>query len=191
MKFKDILKAQLLAACEEVTSNARYMEKNRVETKPKYSKEEIEQIDNLMQGLGLGGAARNNWFVIFATLLKAPELAKDSVLEGSYYEPFTVFVPEGGSWITEFRNKPWIITNGKNRFYLHHTGSTTGHSNADKENKVRLATPQEVVDCINNLNDSQWKTIMSDDLFRPVVNAALEQEVSIDENSISSSPEDE
>lgn len=76
----------------------------------------------------------------------------------------------------------YIVTNGKSYYALHENGTFSQYQMEKRKTDFHLATPHQVKTCIEQLTDAQWKTIMRDDLFAPLVAAALDQEITIDNN---------
>jgi hypothetical protein len=196
--FRELVASSLLAVCSETTVNMHNkieQEKKRV---IKYSKEKMEEARRIFRhSLPTGFASDikdghvNAFFKTLAYLLDAPELDPKGPRGQIQHDPFTVIV------ITQIKdevlveyeaNKPIIVTNGKNRSFLRKNGEVYGSYFAVDEENYRLATPNEIQQCIQDLNDSQWKTILVNDLFSPIVNDALNTEVKVTD-SISIEPE--
>lgn len=56
-----------------------------------------------------------------------------------------------------------------------------GDNGSSKINLSCLATDEQIVEFINNLNDNQWKAIATNPLFNPLAQAILEREVEVQE----------
>lgn len=114
------------------------------------------------------------------------------------YDPYTVIKILDESMVGSLlRNNSmcYIVTNGKEPTFLLNDGNveSIAQKNAfvrTNPTATRLATPGEIQQCIAELNDAQWKTIMTDDLFASIVNEALNTPVKLGEGEINIEPDD-
>ena len=89
-------------------------------------------------------------------------------------------------------NVPLLITNHVTPTHkLFHTDGAIGNWGFSMVDDPRIATDEEVVACINDLNDQQWRVILTHELFREIVQEALNTEVNILEAVGAAAGEDE
>lgn len=98
---------------------------------------------------------------------------------GPHYDPLTVIVLEERKSNHNFAvNKPYLIVNGKNYRLLHENGKTDD-TRYSIEDKPRLATDEEIEDCLTNLSAAQLRKIMNHELFAPIVHRMYEAETEL------------
>lgn len=190
--FKELIASSLLASCQETT----ILMSNKLKDSEKLAKENEEKYKrykeawDIIRGQWAVDAARV-MFRAMAKLTNDPLMFKfaesqEVDISSVAYDPFTVlFLQHKSSNFvkTLTNNKPYIVVNGKELKLLSDIGSYNDNSLKVGIEKgwYRLATPGEIQQCITELNDAQWKTIMTDDLFASIVNEALNTPVKLGE----------
>lgn len=176
--FKSILASELLAVCSETTGRQR--DKPKGKDARKFSEVEADKIYSSLPPWT--GDARNQLMTAFSILLKAPELATAGRSKG-VFDLFSVVVCG-----KNVNNHPWgkdipfIIVHSRNQVGLSPDGRLDTYYRDN--DKPRLATEDETVECIKDLTAAQWKIVMNDPLFSPIVESAMQREVVIDENEV-------
>jgi hypothetical protein len=176
LTVKQVIQSELLRVCLEVTNRLR--EKQAKKKKPKYSPKEIARLRELTRSVGWDEATTDKWMEVHSILHDAPEL-KETELP---LEMFCVFVCEqnvNGHRYTP--NVPYICTQAKtndNRG-LDLEGVTNTHF-AIKD-QPRYATEEEVQFCIRNLNEKQMRHIHVSDIFKPIMESAMNKAVTVEE----------
>lgn len=174
LTVKQVIASTLLRICREATDKVRPKE----EPKPrKYSQEQVAEIHAMLKQLGWSGEKMVLQAKLQATLFDAPELNAPSIIP---LELFCVVVLEssdgGHGYSTDL---PIIVTDYNNRYCLH-TDGVLNHWSFFANDKPRLATDEEIQLCIESLTDQQWRTIHSNEIFKPVMDEAMKQAVSVD-----------
>jgi hypothetical protein len=117
-----------------------------------------------------------------------------------FYEPFTVIVLGAKTSQNNHLyplNTPLLVYNGKSRRCLHPNGKVDNTSYNNLYDQVRLATDEEVEQCLEKLNMMQQRTIMNNELYAPYiasmfVDPATEQgDLVVDKENNSSSDDSE
>lgn len=97
------------------------------------------------------------------------------------YNPFTVIVlhskQSGNSLLL---NIPRIVTHGKHRFTVHLDDEPQeSYNHATTIDQTRVATDEEVENCVMSLTPKQLRSIMSHELFAPIVNQLYEEQTEL------------
>jgi hypothetical protein len=173
----------LLPACIETTAKQR-----EKPPPPELDKELWELLKDLRTSVTYG---KEDWarkmLRLIAHVTKRPEIDQYAqliidnglVAQGPNYDPLTVIVLEDKRSNHNFTtNKPYIIVNGKNFRLLHETGRTDD-TRYSAEDNPRLATDEEIEQCLENLTAAQLRKIMTHDLFAPLVSRMYEAETEL------------
>lgn len=177
LTVKDVIKTELLRVCKDVTD--RLMEKEaKKDKKRKFSREDVTQVEAFFKEMGLSLDQANRWMKIYAVLHDAPELKAGSILP---LELFAVVLIESNSGNHNYpAGKPLIVT-GKEGFLWNPSDGAISNWKFLPADNPRYATDDEVEQCIKDLTDIQWKKLHYHDLFRPVVDAVMNKEVTVEE----------
>lgn len=185
--FKDIVKQVLLKHCLEVTEKVRL--KDDKKPKGKLSREQVREVKASLTSAGLNAGVVGHLMKAISVATERPEMM----------EPTEVRVPDSAIIVLEAEKsghafdvgKPYIATcdnEGANGFLLHEDGKPAVWIYSQNDNP-RFATEEECKECIDSLNEEQMKTIMTIDLFRPVVLEAMNRQISISEEPDSTETE--
>jgi len=182
--FKELVASNLLAVCQETTLNMGHKIKS---IKDKFDEEKFKRFKEGYKLLSDNWTtdSANIWFRSLAKCFNDPmfETVIGSTSNESIYDPFTIIkiidkTLVGGLLTND--SMCYIVTNGKDLKLLYNDGRLDGkNSTLLAPNKHIFATPDEIMKCIQELTDSQWKTIMTDPLFAPIVNEALNTPVKL------------
>lgn len=115
-----------------------------------------------------------------------PQFGTDSSLPA--FDPLTVVVLEANLSSHVYQvGKPYMVTHGMKRFMLDDIGRDK-HSAYGESDKPRLATPEEIETCLETLTPAQCRTILSNELFAPMLEALFSteevEEEKIDKNNV-------
>lgn len=72
-------------------------------------------------------------------------------------------------------NTPYIVLHSRERYLLHTTGRA-GDRAERREESIRLATDEEIEQCLSDLTVSQLKFILTEDLFAPILSPLYEEQ---------------
>lgn len=175
--IKELLKAELLKVCSGITKKLRDKDEKK-DKKRKFTREQQAEIENKLKMVGWNGVNLQHVLDVLSIVSEAPELKAGSMIPRDL---FAVVVLEANTAQNHayVLNVPLISTSEKTSHLLHNDG-VTGNWQYQISDKPRLATDKEVKACINSLNDKQWKTIMTHEVFKPVMDAVMNKAVSID-----------
>lgn len=184
LTVKQVIGATLAKICRDAT--------NKVRPKPdtterKFSQDQVNAIHTLLKSMGWSPERATTQMAVYEILLGAPELKVPTNLP---LELFCVVVLDSDAGGHSYPLRwPLIITNVSNRTCLHTDGGS--HWAFNIADKPRLATDEEIKVCIEELTDSQWRTIHTHDIFKPVMEAAMAQAVSVDIEPVTSKDSEE
>lgn len=186
LTVKDVIKAELLRVCKNVTRKLREKEA-RKEKKKTFSREEVAEIEKIHkeQGLDTNQSARH--FKIYSILHDAPELKAGSMLP---LELFAVVLIESGVHHNYPANKPLIATSNDGYLWNPSDGSPSNWRFLSSDNP-RYATDDEVEQCIKDLTDRQWMSFHTHAVFKPVTDAAMGREVMVEDAPASNGESEE
>lgn len=172
LTVKQVIASTLLRICHEATAKARPKE----DPKPrKYSQEQVTEIHAMLKQLGWTTEKVALQGRIYAALFDAPELTVPTMIPLEVYCVVVLETTAGGYEA----GVPWIVTSGPNRWCLF-TDGVVNHWAFSLDYKPRPATDEEIQFCIDSLTDEQWHTIHTNELFKPVMDAAMAQSVMVD-----------
>lgn len=180
-KLKDLILAELFRVCSKTTEDERAKQTaKKPEIKAKYTEEQLDDIETLLKSMGYGNnTLRANFMRIFSILLKAPELNRVKE-KGQKYPLFCVIVIGANNSSHYYsKNKPYIVSHSDKNHCIHEDGSIA-HSqfNVDGyDDNTRLATSDEVRQCIDGLTPAQIRSILNYPVFGPITNAVLETSI--------------
>lgn len=170
LTLRDILSVELLSVLQTTTESCRVQ---TVSAERKLSDQDLKDIDQLLGESGWSGDHRARMKRILGIATKTPELMS----AGSVFPVMAVITLQVNATSHGYDlNTPHIVVHRDNRLLLHKNGKVN-HSTYSISDKPTLATDEQVIECIQNLTDAQWKTIASDPLFAPIMNAALERDI--------------
>lgn len=176
--FKELIATNLLAICQEATNNTKHKLEEKAKVKLKYNKFVVDDVRKLTTIITDGRVEKTNAFLkILAILLEAPELNPKEGDQSTILDPFSVVILTNNNTSKHVfqQQVPFIVTNGKVRQILNNDGATDIGYFAPGE--FRLASSEEVLTCIQNLTDAQWRSIRREDLFSSVIEAAENMEL--------------
>jgi hypothetical protein len=139
--------------------------------------EEDGVVGELRQLVSRKKSVINNDYARFileaATVLTGkPGFLVDLILGELIYDPLAVIVLlDDKSGHKQPFPKPYIVLHGSNRHFLGIAVDRCGYAGSTQ----RLATPEDVENCIENLNEAQIKYILTNDLFRPALSPLFEE----------------
>lgn len=185
--FKELVAGELVNLLESTTAPQRKPE-TVVEKKEKPSKFPIEELKKLKEVRR--GAIEHTYidfiYEAIGTAFKDEKLVeafKPKQASSSYlkFPVYTVVVPTANlSSHDQPLNKPCIITHGTNCYYLDRRGDVSRYTiRQESASSVKIATPEQILECVRELTDAQWKTIMSNDLFFSVREKAMNVQIEI------------
>lgn len=174
LTVKQVIASTLFRICREATDKIRTKE----DTKPrKYSKEQVDDIHDMLKQLGWDSKMVAVQGKIYAALLDAQELNVPAMMP---LELFCVVVLDKSTSGHGYElGVPIIVTHASTRNCLHTDGVFNRWSFTSTD-KPRPATDEEIKQCIEELTDEQWHTIHVNDIFKPVMDAARAQVVTVD-----------
>lgn len=176
----------LLLKLKEVTGKLR--DKNeKKEKKKQFSREKIIEVHNIFKAGGWSEASLDSMLKVLGVLFDAPELGLGLKLPAEVFAVFVLSSTDGNKHAYPL-NFPLICTE-KNGPYMLHSDGGAGHCPAGIGSNPRYATDDEIEQCVKNLSANQWRTIMTTDLFKPIIDQAMNSDVHI-EATESSSQED-
>lgn len=174
LTVKQVIAATLLRVCRQATDSVRPKEEAK---QRKYSKEQVDEIHNMLKNLGWNADKIALQAKAYAALLDAPELNMPTIIP---LEPFCVVVLESGESGHGYQlYTPLIVNSSVNRTCVH-TDGILNHWSFGIQDKPRLATDEEIKQCIEELTDKQWRCIHTSDTYKPVMDEAMGQEVMVD-----------
>lgn len=149
-----------------------------VDKNQRLSNAEVAEIHKIIGSelYSLTSSSGRAFLRVLSIVTKSPEIESIAAVS---FPPFTVVVLELNKTNHRYpTSAPIIITHGSRGHALHVSGALND-SVFNENDKPRLATDKEIEDCIRALTDAQWKSILTDPLFNPVVTAALDTEIEI------------
>lgn len=149
------LKRHLIKINEKLIAKEEKQEKKR-----KFSRDDIAQVEQLHRNLGWDAAKIETNMKIFSILLDAPELKAGSM--PTFDLNCVVVLEANASGHGMNVNKPYILTYVKERHVLIEDGRTTAYSFGSTD-KPRLASIEEINQCVDSLSPRQWKAILGQD----------------------------
>lgn len=176
LTVKQVIQSELLKVCRDVTN--KLVEKHdKKKKKAKYTNDEIARMRELIRATGWDEGHTDRWMEIHSILHDAPELKQKDVP----MELFCIFVCEKNLSSHRYAtNVPFILTDaGANKKGLDLDG--TSGSNFGSKDYPRYATEEEVSYCIRNLNDKQMRAIHASDVFKPIMEAAMNKTVTVED----------
>lgn len=177
---RDMIKAELLRVCGEVTTRLREKDEKK-EKKRKFTREQHADIEAKMKSAGWSGDNLPKMLEIFGILHDAPELKAGIMIPRELFAVVVLEANPAGRHAYGL-NLPFILCNAKGN-YLFHTDGSTANWVFQVDDKPRFATDAEVESCINSLNDNQWKVIMAHELFRPIIDAVMNKTVNVEDHT--------
>jgi hypothetical protein len=177
--IRDVIKMELIKTCKEVTARLREKDEKK-DKKRKFSREDVQKIEILYTALGWKNEFLSKMMEAASILHDAPELKQGGMIN---MELFCVFVLGKTTGTHAYNvNEPLIHTaSGKNVFGALHVDATVNNWSFVGADLPRYATDEEVEKCINSLNQNQWNSILTHDIFKPIIEAAMSKSVEIEE----------
>lgn len=173
LTVKQVIASTLLRICREATNKVRPKE----DAKPrKYSQEQVDNIHELFKQIGWSTDKATVQMKIYAALCDAPELATPTMIPLELWCVVVFGNSEGNGYQV---GDPWIVSSAKSQWCLAEDGCVNNWA-FHATHKPRLATDEEIQLCIESLTDKQWTTIHTHEIFRPIMEAAMAQAVSVD-----------
>ncbi len=174
--FKEVVLRNLIAACIAAIPKE---EKQKKEYQLDLSKEDLKRLKDLGPNMGISSNYAEYVLKMFGTIFKDDRL---SSLVGNSdagflpkYNVLSVVKVVKDTGAHSVKNGLYIVTNPKHGYLLTTSGSVgSTHVN---QNDVESATEAEIAECVASLNDAQFKLVMSNEIFLPVVKAAMNEEL--------------
>lgn len=142
-----------------------------------FDQHKVEEIHAMLRSLGWSEDKILIQTKIYAALFDSPELNMPTMIP---LETFCVVVMDSDKSGHGYGvGEPVIVTFAANRICLH-TDGCVNHWSFHLSDKPRLATDEEIQICIESLTDKQWYTIRCHEFFKPVMDAAMAQAVTVD-----------
>lgn len=177
---RDMIKAELLKVCGEVTTRLREKHEKK-EKKRKFTRPEQEEIETKLKAIGYANPSLQQFLDILSIIADAPELKAGVMIPRELFAVVVLEANPAGRHDYGL-NLPFILCNAKNN-YLFHTDGATANWVFQVDDKPRFATNAEVESCIKSLNDKQWNGIMSHELFRPIIDAVMNKTVNVEDHT--------
>lgn len=173
LTVRQVIASTLLRFCREATNKVRPKE----DAKPrKYSQEQVDEIHDLFKQIGWSTEKATVQMKIYAALCDAPELAMPTMIPLELWCVVVFGNSEGHGYQV---GDPCIVSSAKSQWCLAADGCVNNWA-FHATHKPRLATDEEIQLCINCLTEAQWRTIHTHEIFRPIMEAAMAQAVSVD-----------
>lgn len=176
LTVKQVIQADLLRVCKDATRKLRDKDKKK-EKKRKFSQKEIAEMRALIRATGWDDNNTNRWMKINSILHEAPELL-DFMLP---LELFAVVLVQAGDGQHRYpANKPLIVTSKEGYLWNPSDGGVSNWAFTSKQNPV-YATDEQVEQCIKDLTPVQWTKLHAFDVFKPIVDAAMNKSVTVED----------
>ncbi len=184
MTFKQLIAACLIETC--INATKQYWEKPiDIKYKPNISKEKYDAVKLIFNNsTGVNGATKEYVCKVLGTIFNIPEIANlAGVNANPTYIPFTVLQVINNSGLSNYISigDCYIVTDGPNKYVLTKSGFT--HDEFNYNQNFTPASEEQIIKCINTLNEKQWKTIRTHNIFSPVIDAAEGQEIEFESKS--------
>lgn len=196
----------LLPVCLTTTDNMRkkyYPDKDsKVLDEDDKRKQEIAKMLNMYinsteMTTGLAASSIRSFAKMIAIATDNKYITIPNITDNSLpaFDPLTVVVLEENKSSHGYQiGKPYIVTHGMKRLMLDDIGRDH-HSAYGESDKSHLATPEEIESCLETLTPAQCRTILSNELFAPMLEALFSteevEEEKIDKNNIVSEKQQE
>ncbi len=175
--FKEVVLRNLIAAC--IAAIPKEEKQQKKEYQLDLSEKDLKRLKEIGDNLGL-----NSSIQVYVTQFLGI-IFKDDRLNGlrvnndaghlAKYNVLSVVKVVKDSSSHAYKNGLYIVTYPKHGYLLNVSGATEGTHVPQKD--VETATEAEITECVASLNDAQIKTVMRHDIFLPVVQAAMEEEL--------------
>lgn len=179
LTVKDVIKAELLKVCLDVTRKLRDKE-NKKDKKRKFSREEVADIEKLSREMGWEATKVEKQMKIYSILHAAPELKAGSMLP---LELFAVVLIGPGSHHNYPAGKPLIVTGKDGHLWNPSDGAVASWRFIHSDNPV-YATDEQVEQCIKDLTPVQLNRFYTLDVFIPIKDAAMNRMVTVEEATV-------
>jgi len=167
----------LLQKLKEVTGKLRDKDE-RKEKKRQFSKKKIIEIHTALKSLGWNEDQIPKMLNIFSILTEAPELKNGLKLPAEVFAVFVLDSTDGNKHA--YQLNVGLICTEKSTPYMLHTDGGSSHWAVGIGSNPRYATDEEIKSCVKNLSQGQWKTIMTTDLFKPIIDQAMNSDVHVE-----------
>lgn len=177
---RDVIKAELFRVCLETTTKYRTKHEKK-EKKEKYTSEEVQKVRDAFKGIGWNEDQVSKQMEALAILHDAPELKKPTIPSA---EPFCVMVSDKNASGHPNVGQPMLFAKKRDSasfYYMDSQGRVEGNHWQYILDAVRFATDEEVKSCMDNLNADQWKRILYDPLFKPIIDTAMDKAVQVED----------
>lgn len=143
----------------------------------KFSTEKIEGVLAAITKIGWDAGSNPSKALMeaFSVLFDAPELTDSG---GVFPVLSVILLGENKTGHGYALNTPLIVSHSINRRLMHDDGHLS-RWNFGLTDKPRRATMEEIEKCIASLTDAQWKTVGSDPLFAPIMQAVLDRDIEL------------
>lgn len=161
----------IIAAASEATANVRSKQNRTINKHPDLTDEMIMPLVKVAQTTRASDDASLSKALvkILHVITKDDRFTVDK--NDNILEPFCVIK---FTYAGQFEPVIQLVTNAKKNYVFDTSGSES-----EIDGTWTVATDEEVVRCIATFTDSQWKSVMSVDLFAPLVKQALEEEITL------------
>jgi len=146
-------------------------------TGSKFSKEKIEAISKKVEAIGWVGSAKDNVMSMFAELLSAPELGP---AESRIPKQFCIVKLTKNTSSHGFQLGKFYINCRVDKMRLLFDTGEVDKWNYRLDDGVEVADKmEEVVECVSKLTEAQWKTVMSHEVFQPLIAGILDSPIQV------------
>lgn len=170
----------MIRVCLETTNKLR-APKSAKKKRKGYSDKDVVKIRKNLTDLGWDQGHVNRQMEVFSILHDAPELLPENIIK---VEPLAVVVMEACPNGTHAHGIgfPVIVVsvNSAGQFSCFHSDGVMGKWTINVTDKPRLASEDEIRRCMDNLTPIQLLHIQRNDLFKNIMDAAMNKQVGVE-----------